>query len=85
MKKVIKFHATWCAPCVSYSPTFDKVTFDLEGWEVAKYDVDTPEGVRASIDYGVVSIPSTVILVDGSEPKVIVGILSEEELKEHLA
>lgn len=84
MKKVIKFYANWCAPCVSYAPTFDQITSQLKGWEVDTYDIDTPEGVQASINYGVVSIPSTVILVDGSEPKVIVGALSAEELAKEL-
>jgi len=80
MKKVIKFHANWCAPCVSYAPTFEQVTSHLTGWEVEMYNIDTPEGIEMSIAYAVTSIPSTVIMVDGSEPKVIVGALSEEEL-----
>lgn len=84
MKKVIKFHADWCAPCVAYKPTFAEVTSKLKGWEIEEYNIDTPRGVEYSIAYAVTSIPSTVIMVDGSEPKVIVGALSAEELAKEL-
>ncbi len=84
MKKVIKFYADWCAPCVTYAPTFKQITDQLKGWEVETYNIDTPEGVEYSIAYAVTSIPSTVIMVDGSEPKVIVGALSAEELAKEL-
>ena len=84
MKKVIKFYANWCAPCMSYAPTFAQVTSQLKGWEVEMYNIDTPEGVEYSIAYAVTSIPSTVVMVDGSEPKVIVGALSAEELAKEL-
>ncbi len=83
MKKVIKFHADWCGPCKSYGPIFGHITSQLKGWEVETYDVDTPEGTEMAVTYGVRSLPTTIIIVDG-EPRKLVGGLSAEDLAKEL-
>lgn len=84
MKKVIKFYANWCGPCQVYTPNFKHVTDQLKGWDVEEYDVDNPEGSSAAKFYKVVSIPTTVILIDSEEPRIIKGVLSIEELAQEL-
>jgi thiol-disulfide isomerase/thioredoxin len=84
MNKVMKFHADWCGPCKNYSPIFEQVTKNLEGWEVEEYNIETPKGTEMSVTYGINSVPSTVIIVDGKEPRKLVGTLSATDLAKEL-
>jgi thioredoxin 1 len=84
MNKVMKFHADWCGPCKNYGPIFEQVTKDLEGWEVEEYNIESPKGTEMSVTYGINSIPSTVIIVDGKEPRKLIGTLSAADLAKEL-
>jgi thiol-disulfide isomerase/thioredoxin len=80
VKKITKFYADWCGPCVEYKLVFEHITKQLKGWEVEEYNVDTTEGQEKCMAFGVTSVPATVIQVDDNEPKVIIGMLSAEQL-----
>jgi len=85
MNKVMKFHADWCGPCQNYGPIFEQVTNKLkENWEVEEYNIESPKGTEMSITYGVRSLPTTVIIVDGKEPRKLVGGLSATDLAKEL-
>ena len=84
MNKVMKFHADWCGPCKNYSPIFEQVTKSLKGWEVEEYNIETIRGTETSVTYGINSVPSTVIVVDGKEPRKLVGALSAADLAKEL-
>ena len=84
MNKVMKFHADWCGPCKNYSPIFEQVTKGLKGWEVEEYNIETIRGTEMSKTYGINSVPSTVIVVDGKEPRKLVGTLSAADLAKEL-
>ena len=86
MNRVIKFHADWCGPSKNYSPIFEQVTSKLnEDWKVEEYNIESPKGTEMSITYGIRSIPTTIIAVDGKEPRKLVGPLSASDLSEELA
>ena len=84
MKKIMKFHADWCGPCKSYGPIFEQVTKGLKDWEVEEYNIESPKGIEMSVTYGINSVPSTVIIVDGKEPRKLVGTLSAADLAKEL-
>jgi len=84
MNKVMKFHADWCGPCKNYSPIFEQVTKRLKGWEVEEYNIESPKGTEMAVNYGINSIPATVIVVDGKEPRKLVGPLSAADLAKEL-
>ncbi len=85
MNKVIKFYADWCGPCKNYAPIFEQVTSRLKAdWEVEKYDVDSPEGSEMAVSHGVRSVPTTVIAIDGKEPKKLVGAIAANDLAKEL-
>lgn len=80
-KDILKYWASWCAPCSTYAPTFEKVKQELS--ETANFfeinvDEDT-QGLVAA--HKIKGIPTTVILQDGVEVARQSGILTEEELK----
>ena len=84
MKKIMKFHADWCGPCKNYGPIFEQVTKGLKDWEVEEYNIESPKGTEMSVTYGINSVPSTVIIVDGKEPRKLVGTLSAVDLAKEL-
>ena len=76
--KVLKFYADWCGPCKGLSMVIkgagDKVTVPIE-------EINIDNEIMMSVDYGVRSVP-TMILVDqnSTELKRHVGTLNEEQL-----
>lgn len=85
MNKVIKLSATWCGPCKQYAPIFNEVVDGLpDTWESLAVDIDTDEGRELMIANGIRSVPTTIFMEVGKEPLIIAGVMSSEQLEEHL-
>jgi thioredoxin 1 len=78
---LVDFYADWCPPCRALSPTIDALAERFAGKAtVAKVNVDQA-GATAQ-KFGVQSIPTLVLLVDGEERERFVGVRSQDELAE---
>ena len=85
MNKVIKLSATWCGPCKQYAPIFNEVVDRLpDTWESLAVDIDTDEGRELMIANGIRSVPTTIFMEVGKEPLIITGVISSEQLEDHL-
>ena len=85
MNKVIKLSATWCGPCKQYAPIFNEVVDGLpDTWESLAVDIDTDEGRELMIANGIRSVPTTMFMEVGKDPKIISGVMSAEQLEEQL-
>jgi thioredoxin len=82
MKEIIKFWATWCAPCKTYAPIFDSVAKEYKGQvKFTTVDIETDTNGLAA-KYRVRNIPHTVLIREDGTRLTKVGVLSKEDLKE---
>ncbi|HEX9776063.1 MAG TPA: thioredoxin [Actinomycetota bacterium] len=80
---LIDFWADWCGPCHMVAPVIEEIaTENAEKLVVGKIDVDAnPEVSRR---YGILSIPSMVLFVDGVEKVRIVGARGKAQILSEL-
>ena len=60
---LLDFFAEWCAPCRMVSPIVDEIANEHPEFLVAKINVD--EEPELAADFGVMSIPTLVVMKDG--------------------
>lgn len=83
MIKLLDFYADWCGPCKIMAPVFDEIEGDYEGKiEFKKVDVEA-DGDTAS-KYGIMSIPTFVLVKDDKEIDRKIGAMPKEMLKSWL-
>lgn len=79
MIKVIDFYADWCGPCKVMKPVFEEVEKEYEG-KVEFQKVDVEADVEMASKFGVMSIPTYVILKDDQEVDRKMGAMPKEIL-----
>ena len=79
---VCDFWATWCGPCRMLSPVIDEVSEERDDVLFCKVNVD--EEPELAKKFGVMSIPTLVLLENGHEKGTSVGYIPKEEVLEFL-
>jgi len=80
MLQLLDFYADWCGPCKVMKPIFDEIDKDYVGKvEFKKVDVDAEPALASQ--FGVMSIPTFVILKDGKEVSRKIGAMPKDILK----
>ncbi len=83
MLKLLDFYAVWCAPCRMMDPIFEAVLPDYEGKvELERINVD--ENPQKAQEFGVMSIPTMVLMKDDKEVDRRIGLLQEPMLRQWL-
>lgn len=82
MLKVIKFSAVWCGPCQMMTPIFDRVADSTEDVEFVKIDIDDNSDMAG--DYSIRSVPTIVFEKDGKVIDSMVGLVSEQTLRDRV-
>lgn len=82
--KLLKFYASWCAPCQAMNPVVYSVTKE-KNVQCDNIDIDLPDSDDLTRKHGVRSIPTLVLVDDsGAAIKTHVGKMTKSELEEFL-
>ena len=81
---LVDFWATWCGPCRAMAPILDEIASEHgDKLQVVKLDTDANPGVTAR--YGITSIPTMNVYVNGELVKSITGAKPKPVLVRELA
>ncbi len=82
-KVLIDFYADWCGPCKMQSPIIDQIAEEQgEVIKVGKINVD--ESPELAEKYGVMSIPTILIIENGEVKNQFIGLTSKDIIVEKL-
>ncbi|HXY83690.1 MAG TPA: thioredoxin [Candidatus Saccharimonadales bacterium] len=77
---VVDCWAAWCAPCRAIAPIVDQLAKDYSGKLIfGKLNVD--ENPETRDRFGIMAIPTLLVMKDGNEVDRIVGALSKNQLE----
>ena len=79
---LIDFYADWCGPCRMLAPTVEELAAEADGYLVAKVNVD--EAPALAERFGVMSIPTLVVLRGGELAARAVGVRPKAAILELL-
>lgn len=76
---LIDFWASWCGPCKMIAPIVEEIAEEYDGViKVGKVNVDEEPFLAAQ--FGVVSIPTLIVIKDGRQVKSAVGYRTKEDI-----
>ncbi len=80
MPVVVDFWASWCGPCKSYGPEFEKAS--KENHQTVFLKISTEAEQQLSAELGIRSIPCTVLFKSGKEVARQAGVMSASQVKQ---
>ena len=80
---LLDFFADWCGPCKMVSPIVDQIAEEHPEYVVGKINVDDEEELAAQ--FGVMSIPTLVVLKGGQVAAKNVGAVPKARILEMLS
>lgn len=77
-KVLLDFWATWCGPCRMVGPVIDEIADENPDYMIGKVNVD--EQPELAQKFGIMSIPSLVVMENGKVVKSSVGAKPKEQI-----
>ncbi len=80
---LVDFSATWCGPCQRLEPIVHEIAGDYNGrLKVVRVDVDQARSAAAR--FGVMSVPTVLLLHSGTVKDQVVGLISKQALAQRI-
>ncbi len=79
---LLDFWASWCGPCRMVSPVVDEIAAERDDIKVGKINVD--EQGELAQQFGVMSIPTLLVMKNGQIANKTVGAMPKENILELL-
>ena len=81
---LVDFWAEWCGPCRAVGPILDQIA-DEHGDKIKIVKLNTDEESAIAIKYGITSIPTLNVYVNGEVVKTVIGAKPKPALLKELA
>ena len=81
---LVDFWATWCGPCRMLGPVIEELAEEYEGKDVVIGKVDVDENPELARRYGVMQVPTVLLLQNGEELAREIGVRPMETYTELL-
>lgn len=75
---LVDFYADWCGPCQMQGPIVEKLAKENDSFKVGKVNVD--EQQELAMEYGVMSIPTLMVVKNGEITFKETGVLQENAI-----
>ena len=79
---LLDFWAPWCGPCRMVAPIVEEIAQEREDILVGKVNVD--EEMELAVKFGIISIPTLVVMKNGEIANKAVGYMPKEKILELL-
>ena len=80
---VLDFWASWCGPCRMFTPIIEAFAEDNPEIVVGKVNVDDESTLAER--FGIMSIPTLIIMKNGEVVKKNAGVISKEAIEEMIS
>jgi len=77
---VVKFGATWCAPCQTLKPIMEKISDEMSN-NFKFYDHDIDSSPNSPTKFGVRGVPTVMIFKNGELKATKIGAVPESTMK----
>ncbi|XP_019194533.1 PREDICTED: uncharacterized protein LOC109188351 [Ipomoea nil] len=76
---VVEFWASWCGPCRMFHPVMNELSKQYSG-RVKCFKLNTDDSPSVASQYGIRSIPTVMIFLDGKKKDAIIGAVPKTTL-----
>jgi len=76
---LVDFWAPWCGPCLMMAPIIEKIASEYQG-KAKICKLNTDDARDSAIEFGIQSIPTTILFKDGQVQKKWIGLTKEKDI-----